>query len=778
MNQIWYDTFPFQLSSFQKIAIDALIEGNHSLSCVPTGSGKTVPALFAIDFFTKNGKKVIYTSPIKALSNQKFYEFRKKFPNLTVGLLTGDIKLFPNADVVIMTAEVLQHQFLSNEMHSFDNVQCIIHDEIHMINDPMRGHVWEELIMKCPSHIQMVLLSATLNDPHQFGLWIESLGPKRVRVAEERTRPVPLHHYTYLTYNNFFRKRLKRTQLDEIEPLCHKLQPIFTTDKGEFNENSYSTSLRIRKLMKQHNYDAKPLFSLSSLFKILVEKDLLPAVCFVLSKKQIEYIATNIDTELLPFDSKVPYTIEKECHAILRSKFANNKEYFQLPEFQSLVKMLEKGIAIHHSGMVPILRELVELLFERGFIKVLFATETFSIGLNMPIRTTIFTNLFKFDGSKIRLFHPHEFVQAYGRAGRRGIDEQGHVIHMLNLFQEHETLDMKVLLKGTPPSLKSQFKFSYHLLLSDSNVKSFYKRSFHEKQLEKDKTVSLLKLQGIKSSVAVFESQIQHTPDDIIERYLSLNSAKSTKKLKKNRILQEDLLDSYPHLEFEIQQKRKQKDKQNEYNNAITKHCDRFDFQDKLFVRIERFLHQHGYLDGDMKITTKGTIASKIHLLPCILITEHIHSIVKLDRYNIIYLIGSLIPFPNQQNYNEVFDNTNFAFMSILDEMEKDIQKLLEFENDFDSGEDYTLHRSAFPYLQSWINAQDDHSCLGIFAELQKDLGCFTGEFIKFILTIHNVKDEFIKVAEYLGDMNFLHELQQVPSLLMKYIATNQSLYV
>jgi ATP-dependent RNA helicase DOB1 len=183
------DIFPFELSNFQKFAIQAIVEGHHSLTCVPTGSGKTVPALFAIHYFTKKNQRVIYTSPIKALSNQKYKEFSEKFPNISFGIVTGDIKINLNAQVLIMTAEILQYKLLNKDRKTdfdidFDTVGCIIHDEVHMINDANRGHVWENCISISPPRIQMILLSATLADPYEFATWIENSNPcKKVYVS-------------------------------------------------------------------------------------------------------------------------------------------------------------------------------------------------------------------------------------------------------------------------------------------------------------------------------------------------------------------------------------------------------------------------------------------------------------------------------------------------------------------------------------------------------------------------------------------------------------------
>ena len=388
-----FNKFAYPLSDFQKYSIESIVEGQHALICVPTGSGKTLPGEFAIMYFTGLGKRVIYTSPIKALSNQKYYDFSKQYQNISVGLITGDIKLNPDADVVIMTAEILQNLLFMK--HDFSNIGAIIHDEIHYINDSERGHVWESILMTLPANIQNVMLSATLDHPEKFAEWIENLNPtsgKQVYLTTLKERVVPLIHQTFITCNQSLIKLIKDKELEkQIREMIDKPLTI-QTSKGVFDEKHYYKMKKVLDLFNQKKLYIKRPFVLNKVCQYMVENNLLPAVCFILSRKQIEIAAREITTVLLEDDSKIPYTIRRECEQILRNKLPNFEEYIQLPEYISMVALLEKGIATHHSGTLPILKEIVELLFCKGYIKLLFATETFSCGLNMPIKTTIFTS--------------------------------------------------------------------------------------------------------------------------------------------------------------------------------------------------------------------------------------------------------------------------------------------------------------------------------------------------------------------------------------------------
>ena len=460
-----FSKFNFPLYIFQKWAIDGIIEGNHVLVTAPTGSGKSLPAEFAIDFFSEKGKKVIYCSPIKALSNQKFYDFTLKYPNISIGLITGDIKTNPDAEVLIMTTEILLNKLYQlksqtsnipiNSSVSFDmdiekELACVIFDEIHMINDPDRGHVWENCIMMLPLHIQMVGLSATLDDPEKFAFWMEnrgdysttSYGKKKVYLSKKLKRTIPLTHYSFFVSNSSISKVIKDKSIREgILKFSNKFH-VIQDEKGKFNDDIYNSLDKYYKLFSKNNIRIKRNHVLNEVSKILNEKDMLPAMCYVFSRKQVDVCAKELTVSLISSESTIPSIIENECYQIIK-KLPNFKEYLYLPEYCNLISLLQKGIATHHSGMMPILREIVELMFMKGYVKLLFCTESVAIGLNLPVKTTIFTDINKHDGSVFRKLHGHEFIQASGRAGRLGIDTVGNVIHLYNLFRDMDKLSYK-----------------------------------------------------------------------------------------------------------------------------------------------------------------------------------------------------------------------------------------------------------------------------------------------------------------------------------------------
>ena len=340
----YFQQYPYPLSDFQKYAIEAIVKQNHVLVTAHTGSGKTLPAEFAIEHFVKQGKKVIYTSPIKALSNQKFSEFSRKYPHISFGLLTGDIKTNPEADVLIMTTEILMNYLFiqtTRDPSSANNCQlhfqidlekelaCVVFDEVHYINDADRGQTWEKTILMLPYHVQMVMLSATIDAPERFARWVQRGDcVKDVYLASTDKRVVPLTHYGFITINEGSLKTIRdKAVVKDIRDNTSQLI-CMQNDKGVFQESGYQTLKRMHKTCSDHNLTIKRKQVLNDVCSFMKTKEMLPAICFVFSRKLVEVCASEITVSLLPDDSKVSYTIARECESIVR-KLPNFKEYME-----------------------------------------------------------------------------------------------------------------------------------------------------------------------------------------------------------------------------------------------------------------------------------------------------------------------------------------------------------------------------------------------------------------------------------------------------------------
>ena len=411
-NSEYFNKWNFELSDFQKWAIKGIVEEKNVLITAHTGSGKTLPAEFAIDYFPKKNKKVIYTTPIKALSNEKFNDLQQKFPELSFGILTGDIKFNPEADVIIMTTEILYNTLFQKKMIQENTINkeqislhfdidietelgCVVFDEIHYINDKDRGRIWEETIMLLPNHIQILGLSATIDKPDKFCQWIETVKGKETWLCSHDKRIVPLTHYSFITYPDSYYKKFPLEIKNLIDDNKFSNKPIILKEQNKiFREKIYTKIIKLLKYFNNNNVKVNQFFAMNKVVEYLNNNNMLPALCFVFSRKKTKEFAQKITVPLFPQDSIIPSTIKKECKQILM-KLPNYREYLLLPEYDWLTKLLEKGIAVHHSGITPVFREMVEILFGKGYIKLLFATETFAVGINMPTKTVIFSSMTK-----------------------------------------------------------------------------------------------------------------------------------------------------------------------------------------------------------------------------------------------------------------------------------------------------------------------------------------------------------------------------------------------
>ena len=826
-----FNHFSFPLSDFQKHSIEGIVEGHHSLVCCPTGSGKTLPAEFAIDYFVSSkGKRLIYTTPLKALSNEKFYDFTKKYPNISFGILTGDIKINPDAQVLIMTAEILlntlftKKQVLENPEQtktnnfslSFDmdfdtELACVVMDEIHFINDSSRGRVWEETIMMLPHHIQMIMLSATLDSPEKFAQWIEKrpepsqsalqtvsqlISQKEVYLSISTHRIVPLSHYSFITTNQGFFKQIKK---DEVltkkikDTINHPL--LLQSSNGVFQDETYHKVKQTLELFRQKEVYIKRQHIINEVCMYMFQNNMLPAVLFILSRKQIESVSKEITAVLLEDDSKIPYIVHRECEDILR-KLPNYSEYIELPEYVQMVSLLQKGIGIHHSGVIPILREITEILFSKGYIKLLLATETFSVGLNMPIKTTVFTSMSKFDGVENRFFHSHEYMQCSGRAGRRGIDTVGNVIHLNNLFKSIDIQDYKLIMNGKPQKLVSKFKLSYNLILNligKSNEReplSFIKQSMNQEKINAE---SIILENEIKKTEEILLKHkpgldILRTPIETIKEYIFLTEHKNTlvnKKRKETERKISNIRDEYRYIDQDTQQMLGFMEKQKTLDN-LKKELDKLENYVSTNINIIcDMLSREGFLfRGENNILThKGMVSTQIKELHCLVFANLLNDPIFLhlktiDMVLLFSCFTNIVVTDELKKWN--YNSTACSIHKVLDYVNEEYNKYKDFETAkyIDTGIEYNIHYDLLDYITEWYNAKTSIECKCLLQKIEVEKGIFTGEFIKAILKINTVSNEMEKIAESIGNMDLLSKLKEIPVNTMKYIATNQSLYL
>lgn len=522
--------FNFELDIFQKRAV-LLLEQHESLFVAAhTSAGKTVVAEYAIALAKRHHKKAIYTSPIKALSNQKFRDFKDTFED--VGIITGDVQLEKTAQCLIMTTEILR-SYLYRTDPVMSDVEWVIFDEVHYINDEERGVVWEEVLIMLPQAVRIVMLSATVPNAEDFAEWVGRTKGAKIHVIKTLKRPVPLRHCLYTgnsskTSNQLFTIAYNRG-LDMVE------------NPEGFKEANSLIKDRLSRQVRQPDYNTQ-LKQDRTIWKSLVDslnkEEKLPLIGFVFSRKKCDELSEMMANMICLTTSSERGSI----HSFFTKSVARLKPCDrELPQIVRMLFLLKKGVGVHHSGILPILKEIVELLYQRGVVKVLFATETFAIGVNMPARTVVFDSIIKFDGQNRRNLQPGEYIQMAGRAGRRGKDDQGFVI----IITKNELPDFSVfheMMFGRPLTLSSKFRLRYSMILitltsQSLTTEELIRKSFAESGTTKQESTlreEVLQLESTLSSIPPFTDPYCV---DITDYYkLCVTRANLTRKVTKTAL--------------------------------------------------------------------------------------------------------------------------------------------------------------------------------------------------------------------------------------------------
>ncbi|XP_054278231.1 exosome RNA helicase MTR4-like [Macrosteles quadrilineatus] len=462
--------YPFILDPFQKEAIACVDNGRSVLVSAHTSAGKTVVAEYAIARSLGDKQRVIYTTPIKALSNQKYREFYEEFQD--VGLVTGDVTINPDASCLIMTTEILRNM-LYRGSEVMREVGWVIFDEIHYMRDKERGVVWEETLILLPDNVHYVFLSATIPNARQFCEWVCYLHHQPCHVVYTDYRPVPLQHFVF--------------------PAGGEGIHLIVDEKGNFKEDNFNSAMAVLanagdlakgdKQLRGRKGGSKTGSDTNcfKIVKMIMERNFAPVIIFSFSKKDCELYAMQMAK--LDFN-----TLEEK--KLVDEVFNNAMDVLSevdrtLPQVENVKPLLRRGIGIHHGGLLPILKETIEILFAEGLIKALFATETFAMGLNMPARTVLFTGARKFDGKDFRFVTSGEYIQMSGRAGRRGLDDKGIVILMID--EKVSPQEGREIIQGKPDPINSAFHLTYNMVLNllrveEINPEYMLERSFFQFQ--------------------------------------------------------------------------------------------------------------------------------------------------------------------------------------------------------------------------------------------------------------------------------------------------------
>lgn len=847
-----FNSYSYELDHFQKFAIQAIEEGKHILVTASTGSGKSLPAEYAINKFCREGKKVIYTSPIKSLSNQKFHEFSQKYQDVSFGILTGDIKFNPQASCLIMTTEILRNTLFRtpNNENPDDSIftinvetelACVVFDEIHYINDRDRGKVWEETIIKMPSNVLMVMLSATIDRPEKFAKWIidtknhtnintHTNGERDIWIASTEKRVVPLSHYSYFKIpDSLLKKAINNVKCNSsIETLLSTLNGNLITLRsadGKFYNESVTNLKKITSYLHQFgtNFEVKYKYVLNQIINYLSLNNMLPAICFVFSRKNVTEYASCIEFSLIDLHKQT--AIEKECRNIL-TKLPNYKEYLDLPEYQQMINYLKKGVAVHHSGILPVLREMVELLFAKGYIKLLFATETFAVGVNMPTKTVIFSSLSKFDGNGFRSLHSHEYTQMAGRAGRRGLDTVGHVIHLNNMFDLPTLFEYESILNGKPQVLNSKFEIDFNLVLrllgeletknrSNSlvSMKRFIEKSMINDDIQKEYDIienEIIQLENELSNfgfdwttrIELFQ-QYQHlkTALDLarnnqkkkIQNDIAMLSTKyqnehvkeddsNVEKSQTHEIAQQTLENDYKLYLDSLDKEKRIDDKKQQLHNIST-------YIEHNLNEINQALYEYEFIDylndestNLIVLTKKGRLASKMQEVNCLMMSEILMNgtLNDLTVSELVAVLSCFVDIGLQEDKritNPQNCSSSEKVCSVLTIMNNTLAMYCNLQEDLNLAIDKNLCFDVQDHMMDWCYVSSEEECKNFMDGIYEH-EIFLGEFIKAILKINNVVNELKNACEVIENIELKQKLSQIPSMTLKFVATNQSLYI
>ena len=771
-----YFKFKYPLDNFQLFANFAIDKNENVIVTAHTGSGKTVPAIYAIARCLAMGKKAIYTAPIKTLSNQKFKEFSEYFPD--VGILTGDIKINPTAPLLIMTAEILNNSLLQRKNDDIydwnfnpDDVGLVVIDEIHFFNNKERGKIYENTLMNLLPTIQILGLSATISGAEEFVKWLGNLKKVPCHLISTAKRPVPLTHSIY------WEDKLYKYEENELW-IPNAWKDIKVEIDKYYLKNRYSN----------HTFH--------KCLDYLKSNNLLPATVFLLNRDGVEKQAKTLPSFI---DDYMEISNIKKIWEINLLKY--KERYQHTEQWNTVYDLVCKGIGIHHSGMIPVLKEIVEILYNQGLIKVLLATETFALGVNSPTKTVVFTNLTKFDGSGRRLLRPEEYGQMAGRAGRRGLDTFGNVIVLP--FPEFITeSEAKVIIRAPPQRINSKYSLDYSIILKLLNYKLDQKdESNVEEYLLINLSRSLFNIQDSKIIIELMKERIDINTNLNNLLKMSSNIIDSNKdKYTELCIINEKLKpDGFIRLDKKVEKKLLQQKKilEMDFNSNVLKIMDSWynltNQLDKInkeitFSEIKLKIHIHDILqyllenkliDEDYKLTIKGRIVSEVNECNCLLLAQIIESqyLDDLEFEQILAILSIFIADPSKEemfiNDLEITEKERIILRNITkwkEQLEDKEMKLMQ-NIPYTFTSDWSISLSMYEVTLNWCKNKN-------WFEIKHKFDNFEGNFIKNILRLSNLTRNIMSIAKMLNNIKLINKLDGYQEKIIRDIVIAESLYI
>ncbi len=790
--------FKHSLDPFQQHAVAAISRDENVLVTAKTGSGKTLVGEYQIAHSLAKGKRVFYTTPIKSLSNQKFHDLKQMFPS--VGIMTGDLKFRPDADVVIMTTEILRNLlFKQNSIAtrslgitadlSLDRLDAVVFDECHYINDRDRGAIWEETMILLPREVNLVLLSATIQGPEHFAAWLGDLKQKPIYLISTTYRIVPLDHAivqgdtfpVVMDTKEVFQSAIYKAWLEgrwkaEKEGDAHKAR-VADRRRGGYEDGPVARGSRGEKSFP---------WRLNQLVSVLEQKTLLPALVFVFSRRDCEVYAQKIEQTLL--DSSDTASVKH----ILSFHLHRHAETLEtMTQYHTLRALLEKGIAFHHSGLLPILKEIVEILFARGFVKLLFATETFAVGINMPTKTVIFTGYRKYDDATggHRMLNTDEYIQMAGRAGRRGKDDRGLVLYLPD--REPEAMeDVRRMMTGARATFQSRMTFGYDFLLKTLqagtlNWHDLMRQSYwfyREQRYWAESKRTLERLDTEQKALGITDAELdglQERENLLATLQISTNAARKKAQAAWGTWEAKHQGPRWIKLVKELGPRWKELNREICTLELDQKYAN--DYTADTWQRL-RTLVAFGFLEpfgdaGDshtpLKLTTLGTAATEVNegheiLMPIAFHEKLFHGLPPRE------LLSCLAIFLEE---SKGLENQPVELLPVSSAARTSLSSLLgraaELERLETRGpsEEWSLSTGWIGPIQSWLEGESAET-------LCAEYGFYAGNFQRVILKMANLLEEWRCLATLAADVEMLESLRGIEQDLLRGIVASESLYL
>lgn len=767
-----YVNFGFELDEFQLGAISAIDNIQNVIVTAPTGCGKTIPALYAISKAISENKKIIYTSPLKTLSNQKFNEIATKikngfFKDVTIndlGIETGDTKKnIDTCQIVVGTVEIF-HNKMFLEPDYFKDVGYIIYDEAHYFSSE-RGGVWERTMIQLPQHIQFIMLSATVQNVHNFINWLDSIREYKTIHCSTDVRHVPLTFSLYNAnwnwFSYFYNTRDKRFKIIK------------------YNENYYN----IKQQITSHKYNNK--YVLNTLLNNMNEKELLPTIVYSFSRNNCEIMPSFIEASFITHKERAE--IER-IYNYYMNKARLSEEEKNINQFVLMKKYLMNGIAFHTSGLIPFLKEIIEMLLEKKLIKVLFATETVSTGLNIGFKSVVFTELQKYDSVSKRLLNTSEFLQASGRAGRRGHDDIGHVIYApLHYIENVQTFQN--ILCGNTTQLTSKYQIDIPLLLKTYNsgdlslLDEMTSKSFAQYQNILSIENNNKFIEYNKNCIQLYDKYINVLNDDekkILDDYHKgynvykhhLKDIYSLKDNLKNLNYEKEIL---PIIKFN---REFYNATINTYNNKNTEI--NYEINEQKYKIIE-YLQEHEFIsiiNDTIQLTKYGVMGMYINeFSPIIFVELYKNDIFEnIDEYILLSILSTIMHSGNNDNNKNSNDISikDLKIDSYIIETLIKVEELIEELNKKNITHQFNLNLAFVEYIYLWAYNYNVNEVYGYIL----DNYVFEGNFVKNILKINNMCNELIKAFEFIENKEFINIIHKAQELIMKGIVNIDSIYL